>query len=98
MPCNTCSFYSFPRSECRLNPPAAGFGFAKADELDWCAKHERDRSMSEARRLLELRNHPSENVMVKGSMTTVFGAPLTDEELAENKEKADKLIAARRKG
>lgn len=98
MPCNTCSFYSFPKSECRFNPPSPVGGFAKVEESDWCAKHERDGNMFEARHLLGLRNQNGKEVMVNGRMTYVSGPPYTVEELAEFKEKADKLIAERRRG
>lgn len=98
MPCSNCSFYSFPKSECRFSPPAAVGRFAKVEESDWCAKHERDADMLEARRLLGLRNRDGKNAMVDGRMEYVPGPPYTDEELADLKERADKLIADRRKG
>jgi hypothetical protein len=44
--CSTCEFFrviedptdGYKRQECRINPPAAGRGFPRVDETDWCGR------------------------------------------------------------
>lgn len=96
MPCNTCSFYSFPKSECRINPPAPVGGFAKVDGLDWCAKHRPDQDLLSATGCLNTRNHPGKTSYDGPYPVTLPGEPLTEEELAENKMRGEGILAKRK--